>query len=192
MRTTWKKARNRLRRALRYALKRAWAPFALAGVDAVGPGARVRGTPMVENDGRIVIGSRFACDTYLAKVQLYTGEAGELAIGDDCFVNNGSTLSASCSIRVGNRVNIAPHCTVIDNDFHGVAERDTAPAMAPIVLEDDVWLGTGVIVLKGVTIGRGSVIASGSVVTRDVPPGVLAGGVPAKVLKAIAPGPLTA
>lgn len=192
MSTSWKKRRSQARRALRYVMKRAWAPIALLGVDALGPGARVRGLPVVENDGRIAIGRRFACDTYLAKVQLYTGPEGTLEIGDDCFVNNGATLSASRAIRIGDRVNIAPHCTVIDNDFHGVADRDGAPKAAPIVLEDDVWLGTGVIVLKGVTIGKGSVIASGSVVTKDVPPGVVAGGVPARVLKAILPAPESA
>jgi acetyltransferase-like isoleucine patch superfamily enzyme len=53
----------------------------------------------------------------------------------------------------------------------------------PVVLEQGVWLGARVTVLKGVTIGRSSVVAAGSVVTRDIPPGVLAGGMPAKVLR---------
>ena len=130
-----------------------------------------------------MIGRGFCVFSYLAKVQLYAGPGARLEIGDDTFVNNGTTLSASLHVRLGNRVNIAPHCTVIDNDFHGTAERGGPPKVAPIVLEDDVWLGTGVTVLRGVTIGRGSVIAAGAVVTKDVPPGVLAGGVPARVLR---------
>jgi len=171
------------RKAVQYALKRLLAPIALFGCK-VGPGARVRGWPCVENDGgEIVIGKNFALFTYLAKVQLYVGAGGRLEIGDDSFVNNGTILSATHHIRIGNRVNIAPHCVLIDNDFHGTADRSGPPKIAPIVLEDDVWLGTRVTVLKGVTIGKGSVIASGSVVTRDVPPGVLAGGVPCKVIK---------
>ena len=173
-----------VRRAIQYVLKRALAPLALRGCTTVGPGARVRGWPVVENEGgEIRIGKNFAVFSYLAKVQLYAGPTGRLVIGDDSFVNNGTILSASTEIRIGDRVNIAPHCVLIDNDFHGTVDRNGAPKMAPIVLEDDVWLGTRVTVLKGVTIGRGSVIASGSVVTKDIPPGVLAGGVPARVIK---------
>ena len=173
-----------LRKAVQYVLKRALAPLALRGCTKVGPGARVRGFPVVDNQGgEIRIGRNFCVFSYLAKVELYAGPGGRLEIGDDTFVNNGTSLSASTLVRIGSRVNIAPHCTLIDNDFHGTVDRDGPPKMAPIVIEDDVWLGTRVIVLKGVTIGKGAVIASGSVVTKDVPPGVLAGGVPARVLK---------
>jgi acetyltransferase-like isoleucine patch superfamily enzyme len=173
-----------LRKAVQYVLKRALAPLALRGCTRVGPGARVRGWPVVENEGgEIRIGKNFALFTYLAKVQLYAGPGARLVIGDDTFVNNGTILSASRAIVIGDRVNIAPHCVLIDNDFHGTADRHAPPKVAPIVLEDDVWLGTRVTVLKGVTIGKGSVIASGSVVTKDVPAGVLAGGVPARVIK---------
>lgn len=173
-----------VKKAVQYVLKRALAPLALRGCTQVGAGARVRGWPCVENEGgAIVIGKNFALFSYLAKVQLYAGPGATLSIGDDSFVNNGTILSASTEIRIGSRVNIAPHCVLIDNDFHGTADRNAPPKMAPIVLEDEVWLGTRVTVLKGVTIGKGSVIASGSVVTKDIPPGVLAGGVPAKVIK---------
>lgn len=177
------------RKAVQYALKRLLAPLALRGCTRVGPGARVRGWPVVENEGgEITIGKNFALFSYLAKVQLYAGPRGRLVIGDDSFVNNGTILSASELIRIGSRVNIAPHCVVMDNDFHGTADRAGPPKVAPIVLEDDVWLGTRVTVLRGVTIGRGSVIAAGAVVTRDIPPGVLAGGVPARVLKRLDAG----
>lgn len=173
-----------LRKGFQYLMKRALAPLALRGCTQVGPGARVRGWPVVENEGGTIrIGKNFAVFSYLAKVQLYAGPQGRLEIGDDSFVNNGTILSASHLIRIGNRVNIAPHCVLIDNDFHGTADRNAAPKVGPIVLEDDVWLGTRVTVLRGVTIGRGSVIASGAVVTKDIPPGVLAGGVPARVIK---------
>src|SRR5437660_254289 len=99
------------KKACQYALKRLLAPFALAGCTHVGPGARVRGWPVVENEGGTNrIGKNFAVFSYLAKVQLYAGPGGELVIGDDSFVNNGTILSASKGIRIGSRVNIAPHC----------------------------------------------------------------------------------
>lgn len=176
--------RRLFRQAVRFVFKRLLAPLALRGCTRVGPGARVRGFPVVECDGgAIVLGRNFCVFSHLAKVELYAGPGGRLEIGDDTFVNNGTSLSASCLIRIGSRVNIAPHCTLIDNDFHGTVDRDGPPKMAPIVIEDDVWLGTRVIVLKGVTIGRGAVIASGAVVTKDIPPGVLAAGVPARVIR---------
>ncbi|HEY9720790.1 MAG TPA: acyltransferase, partial [Oscillatoriaceae cyanobacterium] len=162
----WRQRPTRLaRKGFQYLLKRLLAPLALRGVSSLGSGARVRGWPCVENEGgEIHIGRNFALFSYLAKVQLYVGMGGKLIIGNDTFVNNGTVLSASQLIRIGDRVNIAPQCMVIDNDFHGTDERGGKPKMAPIVIEDDVWLGTRVTVLRGVTIGRGSVIASGAVV----------------------------
>ncbi|MFP5503145.1 MAG: acyltransferase [Candidatus Sericytochromatia bacterium] len=180
---TIKKPSVFLKKAFQYVLKRALAPLALRGC-RVGPGARVRGFPVVENEGGVIaIGRNFCVFSYLAKVQLYAGPEGRLEIGDDTFVNNGTILSASQLIRIGSRVNIAPHCVLMDNDFHGTADRDGPPKVSPIVIEDDVWLGTRVTVLRGVTIGRGAVVAAGAVVTKDVPPYTLVGGVPAKVLK---------
>ena len=180
---TIKKPSVFLRKALQYVLKRALAPLALRGCE-VGPGARVRGFPVVENEGGVIkLGRNFCVFSYLAKVQLYAGPEGRLEIGDDTFVNNGTILSASQLIRIGSRVNIAPHCVLMDNDFHGTADRDGPPKVSPIIVEDDVWLGTRVTVLRGVTIGKGAVVAAGAVVTKDVPPYTLVGGVPAKVLK---------
>ena len=63
---------------------------------------------------------------------------------------------------------------------------DTEDQIGDITLKDDVWLATGVTISAGVTVGQGSIIAAGSVVTKDIPSGVLAGGVPAKVLRQIA------
>jgi len=73
----------------------------------------------------------------------------------------------------------------MDCDFHGVDNRtETAPA-APIIVEDDVWLATRVTILKGVRIGRGSVVAAGAVVTKDVAPYTLVGGVPARLIRSL-------
>jgi maltose O-acetyltransferase len=74
---------------------------------------------------------------------------------------------------------------MMDNDFHRLEpeRRDERPPSAPIVLEENVWLGVRAIVLRGVTVGAGSVVAAGSVVSRDVPPRVLVGGVPARVIR---------
>jgi maltose O-acetyltransferase len=73
----------------------------------------------------------------------------------------------------------------MDNDFHRVEpeRRHEVPESLPIILGENVWLGARVVVLRGVTIGAHSVVAAGSVVTRDIPPRTLAAGVPARVVR---------
>ena len=84
---------------------------------------------------------------------------------------------------------IAPHCFITDGthkfDSKNILIKDQGNIYADVILENDVWIGTGVKILPGVTIGKGSVIAAGAVVTKDVPPYTLWGGVPAKKIKDI-------
>ena len=103
--------------------------------------------------------------------------------------NNFCAIAEHTRITLGRRVLVGTGVEIFDSDFHGLRLEDRArsdPAWArPVVIEDDVFLGSNVRVLKGVTIGRGSVIANGAVVLSDIPPGVVAGGIPARVLKTI-------
>lgn len=101
-------------------------------------------------------------------------------LGMDCIVTG--------TVTIGDDVMMGPRCTLISRD-HVMSDlsvpmnRQGLTPDRPIVIGDDVWLGAGVIVLPGVTIGSHSVVAAGSVVTRDVPPAAVVGGVPARVLK---------
>jgi len=101
----------------------------------------------------------------------------------------GSCIHAFSSIEIGRNCLIAANCQIIDADGHELSFPDvdnrlhTRDEGRPIVIEDSVWLATGTIVLPGVRIGRGSVIGAGSVVTRDIPPMVLAAGNPAKIIR---------
>lgn len=110
----------------------------------------------------------------------------KIKIGDHCGFS-GTVIAASDSITIGDRVLCGANCTIVDTDRHpldpkarAIKERSEA---FPVVIEDDVFLGMNVVVLKGCTIGRGTVVAANSVVTNSLPPGVLAGGMPARVLK---------
>jgi len=100
-----------------------------------------------------------------------------------------SVIYAVDKITIGKNVNIGAGCRIYDTDFHPVSMESrrihdvSKIKTAAVVIEDDVWLAANVTVLKGVTIGKGSVIATGSVVVNNIPAGVIAGGVPAKVLK---------
>ena len=102
---------------------------------------------------------------------------------------SGSSIAASERIEIGNYVLIGSGCLITDSDSHPIdAEGRRAggqPQAKPIVIEDDVFIGARSIILKGVRIGRGSVIGAGSVVTRDIPQGVIAAGNPCTFIRSI-------
>lgn len=110
-----------------------------------------------------------------------------LVIGDNVFIGTGCEFNFRRKIDIGAYCLIAAGCRFIDHD-HGNARRDapmslqTGGGESPIVLEEDVWLGANVVVLKGVKIARGAIVAAGAVVTNDVPAFQIWGGVPARKL----------
>lgn len=118
---------------------------------------------------------------------LQVSYGSNVTFGDDVFVNVGFTLVDDIEVRIGSRVMIAPNVTitVTGHPVHPELRTGMAQFSAPVVIEDDVWLGAHVVVLPGITIGAGSIVGAGSVVTRNVPPGVVVGGVPARVLRRI-------
>lgn len=103
--------------------------------------------------------------------------------GERVFVNQGCTFMDRGGIRIGDGVMIAPRVSLITGG-HPLpqAERREHLCFAPIVVEDDVWIGTSAVVTQGVTVGAGAVVAAGAVVTRDVPAGTVVAGVPARVI----------
>lgn len=117
---------------------------------------------------------------------------GRIHIGDDVFIGSGAVMHASESaIFIGNKVMLGPGVTILGGDHNttqiGQRMFDVKEKLPendqPVTLEDDVWIGARAILLKGVTIGTGSIVAAGSVVTSNVPPYSIAGGIPARVLK---------
>ncbi|MFH2066085.1 MAG: acyltransferase [Pseudomonadota bacterium] len=119
---------------------------------------------------------------------IQTGSGGSLIIGKQTHVQPRCQFSAyEGKIIIGRSVEIAPSCAFYSYD-HGIASgvpvRDQAiQTKGGIILEDDVWLGYGVIVLDGVRIGRGAVIGAGSVVTKSIPAEAVAAGNPAKIIR---------
>ena len=109
-----------------------------------------------------------------------------LRIGDGSIVSLGVLLNLDGDITIGSEVEIAQFARIYTARHRiGPSERRFTPDFTPtpVVVEDGAYIGTSAIILPGVTIGRGSVVSAGSVVTRDVPPNSLAAGVPAKVVK---------
>lgn len=112
---------------------------------------------------------------------LATGSKGsQLMIGDSCSFS-GVSIWCFESIRLGNNVRVGANVTIMDGDAHQNDPR--AGANKAVVIEDNVWLGTSVTILKGVHIGRNSLIGAGSVVTSDVPDNSVAAGNPCRVIK---------
>lgn len=124
---------------------------------------------------------------------------GRIQIGDHCCIYLRSVVGSVNSIRIGNCVIISNHVHIYDNNNHptspavrremcqngfsGGPWRWTHAESAPIVIEDDVWVCEYAAIMKGVTVGRGSIIAAHAVVTKDVPPYTIVAGNPARVVK---------
>lgn len=135
---------------------------------------------------RVREGASFHCD---GVVSLQRGvrvvvDGGRLRIGHGTNVNGvGTKLLCSRGITIGEFCTFSWDVQLLDNDFHSITvDGVERPAAAPIVIGDRVWVGTRAVVLKGVTIGDGAVVAAGAVVTQDVPAGAVVGGMPAKVI----------
>ena len=114
-------------------------------------------------------------------------EGFELSLGDDVFINAGCCLDTSAPIALGDRVQLAYQVTLITGGQHiGTHEsRAGEHHPQPITIDSGAWIGARAIILPGVTIGAGAVIAAGALVTRDVPPDTLAAGVPARIVRSL-------
>ena len=159
----------------------------LRGASEVAGDVRVVGRPIIENDGRLVIGARCILRSTVAPIEITTGADGTIVIGPDTHINSGLSVCAYDRVEIGRRVEIAPYVSIYDSNFHELYDRNAHPEPRPVVIEDDVWLCTKSTVLPGVRIGRGSVVSAHALVTHDVPPFTVVSGVPAQVVKELDP-----
>jgi acetyltransferase-like isoleucine patch superfamily enzyme len=140
----------------------------------------VRGT-------RIEIGARTLIDSFV-KIKP-AGGSGVVVIGADCAINSGTVIYTGNGVRIGDSVAIAANCTLAPTN-HAFGDRDRlireqgfAPSRGGIVIEEDVWIGANCVLLDGVVIGRGTVVAAGSVVRGVLEPYSVYAGQPARRLK---------
>jgi acetyltransferase-like isoleucine patch superfamily enzyme len=172
-----------------------------------GPGLRLGSAPIIRRhrEAHIRLGRNVVILNELAEnpagichpsVLCACQPGAELLVGNDVGIS-GAILYAWRQITLGDRVQMGADSVVYDSDIHAldpVARRPpsarapddpgdpTAVGCAPVVIESDVWLGARSMILKGVTVGGGAVVAAGAIVTKDVPPGALVAGVPARVI----------
>lgn len=167
-------------------------------------GMRTRFDNPVENKIYLEIGK----DCIVGSNFIFESKDGFISIGNHCFIG-GSTFICHCNIEICNNVTIAWGCTIYDHNSHSldylerrkdiddqlndikngrnfIANKDWSKVKtAPIKICDDAWIGMNCIILKGVTIGEGAIVAAGSVVTKDVPAWSVVGGNPAIFIKSL-------
>lgn len=143
-----------------------------------------------------MVGELFLANNAVLKVDAFDVYAGsrinvnqgaKLTLGSG-YMNHDCVIDCFDSVTIGHHVVISERVVLRDSDNHAIAvdgneAGNETRVTAPIVIGDHVWIGINVIVLKGVTIGEGAVVAAGSVANKDVPPHCLVAGVPAKVIK---------
>jgi acetyltransferase-like isoleucine patch superfamily enzyme len=147
--------------------------------------------PYIDGVIDITIGENCRLSGHTAIIGRSTGTCTpHLKVGRSCFIGWQTSISVGRRIEIGDNVMIAGRAFLAGYPGHPLNPRDRAAGLpdtedqvGDIVIEDDVWLATGVTVLAGVRIGRGTVVGAGSLVNRDLPPNVLAAGVPARVLR---------
>lgn len=158
---------------------------------SVGAGLRMESLPYIAGRGRIVLGSgvRLSGQSSISFGRP-SPELPELIIGDGTFLGHHCGLNIGKSIRIGRHCLLATGVLIYDLDGHPLdavrrraGEPTPADAIAPVVIGDDVWIGFGALILKGVTIGDRAIVAAQSVVTKDVPADAVVAGNPARIVK---------
>jgi acetyltransferase-like isoleucine patch superfamily enzyme len=169
------------------------------------PGVKVGAGTIISGDSsfrrfrsQLEIGLLIGRNCTLDHCQFSVGKSAKITIGDNCFLTS-VILMCEREIRIGNRVMIGWNSALADSDFHPIdpalrvqdamaLSPGAAPAVRPpietktIVIEDDVWIGPMVTILKGVTIGHGAFVEPGSIITRDVTAEMRVGGNPAVMM----------
>jgi acetyltransferase-like isoleucine patch superfamily enzyme len=153
------------------ALALARARWLFRSVQSVGRNVAAYGSMTVQNEGTIQLGDRLTFVGGMMPSSLVCHPGARLSIGSDTQFNYGVSLEAWESVSIGERCMFASFVRVGDRDGHRTA---------PIVIDEDVWVAHGAIIMPGVRVGARSVVSAGSIVTQDVPPDSLAMGNPAR------------
>src|SRR5215470_7646241 len=159
------------------------AQWQLRGKARVPLSVRLQGRVHAWGDGAVTLGEGVSLVGTVVPVELVTYDSGQIEIGSYTFINYGSSIAARASVKIGSSCHLGHYTFVMDNDQHDVLTHNMLPPSEPVVIEDNVWIGSKVVILPGVRVGSRAVIGAGSIVTRDIPPRCVAAGNPARVLR---------
>lgn len=114
-------------------------------------------------------------------------DQGRISIGDYCMICPGVRISSASAVEIGHSSMIASKTYITDSDWHDVYNRISTGKTAPVIIEDNVWIGDSAIICKGVSIGKNSIIGAGAVVVDSIPADSIAAGNPARVVRSLDP-----
>ncbi len=163
-----------------------------------GRNVTVYGVPRIENKGYIKLGNNmrlisarcgYNSGNITGGLFLRTAKSGKIITGDEVYLN-GTAIISEEEIIFGNRIMIGANTVIMDTNSHNVPYKNRLKSWdkivrRPVKIEDDVWIGANCFILKGVTVGKGSIIGAGSVVNNDVRPFSIYAGNPAVFIKSI-------
>jgi len=145
---------------------------------------------------------KIGSNSFIAGELLIFRHGGRIAIGDWCYIGEGTRVWSSCSIEIGHRVLIAHNVSIFDSRTHPISPskrhahfreimerghpRKIDLGEKPVVIADDAWIGANAIILRGVTVGTGAIVGAGSVVSSDVAPFTIVSGNPAREVRKLA------
>lgn len=136
------------------------------------------------NNSSITLGKNLILEKY---VTLKSFGTGELIIKDNVYINKGTTIVSHNKIVISEGVLIGPNVMIFDHNHDRKKELSNKGTQhyksSPIYIGEDVWIGANSVILSGITIGKGSIIAAGSIVTKDVPENAIVCGNPARIIK---------
>lgn len=179
-------------------IKNEWSSFSVPNNIVVGENVQFDSSHVFKKFfSKLPVGLRVGNNVTLYMSSLATEEKGYIEIGDYSYLSN-ATIACYSKVIIGKYVFIAGGATIVDTDFHPldaasrladtiavstVGDKSKRPQFnsLPVIIEDDVWIGFNATILKGVTIGKGSIIQPGSVVLKDVPAGSIVSGNPAEI-----------
>jgi len=163
------------------------ARWQLRRVNTLGTNVRMYGSAYVSNEGQINLGDKVLFIAGPVPVELTTRSGGVIDIGRSSDFNYGCIIVAHKRVSIGERCRFGYYVIILDTDMHRLEpeRRGEVPEPAPVTIENDVWVGSRAMIMPGVTLGAGCVVAAGSIVTKDVPPRSVVAGVPAKVIRVI-------
>jgi acetyltransferase-like isoleucine patch superfamily enzyme len=128
-------------------------------------------------DGDVEFGEGVCLVGTVVPIEFVSYEGARISIGDRTFINYGTSITAYKQVKIGSDCLLGHHLLIVDRN-----ELEVAPSAAPVIIEDQAWIGSNVIILPGVRIGRHAAIGAGSVVTKNIPANCLAVGNPARVV----------